>query len=118
MARLSRAKIEAEDRNLPRRYRAFRIAADCVTAAWRSHPGVVAVSPIGSVARDPWKENPRCPPADRLAPGQRLPPNPALRSARTTTPPMLSWAGPKNPPVTVPASPPVRAKPLPRTSIA
>ena len=37
----------------------------------------------------------------------RLPPNPALRSSRSRTPPMPSWAGPKNAPVTVPASPAV-----------
>ena len=31
---------------------------------------------------------------------QRLPPKPALKSSRTRTPPMPSWDGPKNAPVT------------------
>ena len=49
--------------------------------------------------------------------GYRLPPNPALRSSRSRTPPMPSCAGPKNAPVTVPSSPPACTKVLPRTSI-
>ena len=36
-----------------------------MTAAWRNHPQVVAVSLIGSVARDPWKEVPRFSPFRR-----------------------------------------------------
>ena len=52
-----------------------------------------------------------------VAGGQRLPPNPALRSSRTRTPPMPSWDGPKNAPVTKPASPPVWVKVMPRTPI-
>lgn len=55
----SRAGIEEQDRLLLDRYREFRIAADIVAAAWRSHPHVLAISLIGSVARDPWKEVPR-----------------------------------------------------------
>lgn len=47
---------------------------------------------------------------------QRLPPNPALRSSRTRTPPMPSWEVPKNAPVTRPASPPERMNVLPLTS--
>ena len=47
---------------------------------------------------------------------QRVPPNPAERSSRTMTPPMPSCAGPKNVPVTAPASPPFWTKVLPRTS--
>ena len=65
MARLSRAEIESQDRFLLRRYREFRIAADRVTAAWRDHPHVLAVSLIGSLARDPWKEVPRFSPYRR-----------------------------------------------------
>lgn len=42
-----------------RRYRDFRLAADAVVAAWRDRPEVLAVSLIGSLARDPWKEVPR-----------------------------------------------------------
>ena len=56
---LSRAGIEAQNGLLLRRYREFRVAADSVTAAWRRHPDVAAVSLIGSLARDPWKEVPR-----------------------------------------------------------
>ena len=56
---LSRAGIDLQNRYLLRRYREFRLAADRVTAAWRRHPHVVAVSLIGSLARDPWKEVPR-----------------------------------------------------------
>ena len=55
----SRAGIEEQNRLLLDRYRHFRLAADAVTAAWQSHPHVMAVSLIGSVARDPWKEVPR-----------------------------------------------------------
>lgn len=46
---------------------------------------------------------------------QRLPPNPALRSSRTRTPPMPSWEVPKNAPVTRPASPPDWTNVLPLT---
>ena len=56
---LSKAGIEEHNRLLLDRYRHFRIAADAVTAAWRSHAHVLAISLIGSVARDPWKEVPR-----------------------------------------------------------
>ena len=65
MAPLSPARIDAQNRVLLRRYRDFRIAADRVTAAWRSHPQVLAVSLIGSLARDPWKEVPRFSPYRR-----------------------------------------------------
>ena len=54
----SRAGIEEQNRLLLDRYRHFRLAADAVTAAWQFHPHVMAVSLIGSVARDPWKEVP------------------------------------------------------------
>lgn len=56
---LSRAGIDVQNRYLLRRYREFRLAADRVTAAWKRHPHVVAISLIGSLARDPWKEVPR-----------------------------------------------------------
>ena len=56
---LSRAGIDAQNRYLLRRYREFRLAADRVTAAWKRHPHVAAISLIGSLARDPWKEVPR-----------------------------------------------------------
>ncbi len=59
MRATSRAGIEQQNSFLLDRYRRFRIAADAVTAALRLHPHVLAVSPIGSVARDPWKEVPR-----------------------------------------------------------
>ena len=36
-----------------------------MTAAWRAYPEVAAVSLIGSVARDPWKEVPRFAPYRR-----------------------------------------------------
>lgn len=62
---LSKAGIDTENRYLLRRYREFRLAADRVTAAWRRHPHVVAVSLIGSLARDPWKEVPRFQPFRR-----------------------------------------------------
>ena len=62
---LSRAGIEQQNGYLLRRYRDFRIAADCVTASFRDHPHVLAVSLIGSVARDPWKEVPRFSPYRR-----------------------------------------------------
>lgn len=61
----SRAGIEEQNRLLLDRYRHFRLAADAVTAAWQFHPHVMAVSLIGSVARDPWKEVPRFTPYRR-----------------------------------------------------
>ncbi len=61
----SRAGIEEQNRLLLDRYRQFRIAADAVAAVLRSHPHVLAVSLIGSVARDPWKEVPRFTPYRR-----------------------------------------------------
>jgi len=61
----SRAGIEDQNGLLLDRYREFRIAADAVAAAWRSHPHVLAVALIGSVARDPWKEVPRFAPYRR-----------------------------------------------------
>ena len=56
---LSERGIEQRNHALLRRYREFRRGADAVTAAWRAHPEVIAVSLIGSVARVPWKEVPR-----------------------------------------------------------
>ena len=56
---LSGQAIAEANRRLLQRYRDFRQAADAVTAAWRRHPHVAAVSLIGSTARDPWKEVPR-----------------------------------------------------------
>ena len=56
---LSERGIEQQNEVLLRRYREFRRGADTVTAAWRAHPEVIAVSLIGSVARAPWKEVPR-----------------------------------------------------------
>ena len=56
---LSERGIEQRNHALLRRYRDFRRGADAVTAAWRAHPEVIAVSLIGSVARAPWKEVPR-----------------------------------------------------------
>ena len=61
----SRAGIEEQNRLLLDHYRQFRIAADALAAALRSHPHVLAVSLIGSVARDPWKEVPRFTPYRR-----------------------------------------------------
>lgn len=61
----SRAGIAEQNRILLDRYRVLRIAADAVAAAWRYHPHVLAVSLIGSVARDPWKEVPRFTPYRR-----------------------------------------------------
>ncbi len=61
----SRAGIEEQNRLLLDRYRQFRIAADALAAALRSHSHVLAVSLIGSVARDPWKEVPRFTPYRR-----------------------------------------------------
>ena len=57
----SRAGIEEQNRLLLDRYRDFRVAADAVAVAWRSHPDVLAISLIGSVVRDSWKEVPRFP---------------------------------------------------------
>ena len=57
--------IEEATRGLLRRYRDFRRAADAVTTAWREYRQVVAVSLIGSVAREPWKEVPRFAPYRR-----------------------------------------------------
>ena len=62
---LSDRGIEEANRGLLRRYRDFRHAADAVTAAWREYRQVAAVSLIGSVARDPWKEVPRFAPYRR-----------------------------------------------------
>ena len=56
---LSERGIEQRNQGLLRRYREFHRGADAVTAAWRTHPEVIAVSLIGSVARAPWKEVPR-----------------------------------------------------------
>ena len=56
---ISRAGIEEQNGLLLDRYREFRIAADTVACALRGHPHVLAVSLIGSLARDPWKEVPR-----------------------------------------------------------
>ena len=56
---LSERGIEQQNEGLLRRYRDFRGGADAVTAAWRAHPEVIAVSLIGSTARAPWKEVPR-----------------------------------------------------------
>ena len=52
---LSERGIEQQNEALLRRYRELRRGADAVTAAWRGHPEVIAVSLIGSVARAPWK---------------------------------------------------------------
>ena len=62
---LSRAGIEDQNRELLRRYREFRHAADALTGACRTHPHVLAVSLIGSLACDPWKEIPRFSPYRR-----------------------------------------------------
>ena len=56
---LFRRGIEQQNEALLRRYRDFRRGADAVAAAWQAHPEVAAISLIGSVARDPWKEVPR-----------------------------------------------------------
>ena len=61
----SRAGIEEQNSLLLDRYRQFRIAANVVAAALRTHPHVLAIAPIGSVARDPWKEVPRFSPYRR-----------------------------------------------------
>ena len=57
--------IEQRNHALLRRYRELRRGAAAVTAAWRVHPELIAVSPIGSVARAPWKEVPRFAPYRR-----------------------------------------------------
>ena len=62
---LSERGIEQQNEMLLRRYREFRRGADAVTAAWRAHPEVIAVSLIGSVAQAPWKEVPRFTPYRR-----------------------------------------------------
>ena len=62
---LSERGIEQRNHALLRRYRELRHGADAVTAAWRVHPEVIAVSLIGSVARAPWKEVPRFAPYRR-----------------------------------------------------
>ena len=62
---LSERGIEQRNHALLRRYREFRRGADAVAAAWRTHPEVIAVSLIGSVARAPWKEVPRFAPYRR-----------------------------------------------------
>ena len=56
---LSERGIEQHNHALLRRYREFRRGADAVAAAWRTHPEVLAVSLIDSLARAPWKEVPR-----------------------------------------------------------
>ena len=61
---LSERGIEHQNEALLRRYREFRRGADAVTAAWRAHSEVIAVSMFGSVARAPWKEVPRFGPHD------------------------------------------------------
>ena len=61
----SRAGSEEQNGLLLDRYREFRIAADTMAAALRGHPHVLAVSLIGSLARDPWKEVPRFAPYRR-----------------------------------------------------
>ena len=65
----SRAGIEEQNSLLLDRYRQFRIAADVVAAALRTHPHVLAIALIGSVARDPWKEVPRFSPYRRARVG-------------------------------------------------
>ena len=50
---LSERNVEQRNEALLRRYRELRRGADAVTAAWRAHPDVIAVSLIGSVARAP-----------------------------------------------------------------
>ena len=62
---LSERGIEQRNHALLRRYGEFRRGADAVAAAWRTHPEVIAVSLIGSVARAPWKEVPRFAPYRR-----------------------------------------------------
>ncbi len=62
---LSRQRIGRANRRLLQQYRDYRRAADAVTAAWRVHRQVAAVSLIGSTARDPWKEVPRFAPYRR-----------------------------------------------------
>ena len=62
---LSERGIEQRNHALLRRYRELRRGADAVTAAWRVHPEVIAVSLIGSVAGAPWKEVPRFAPYRR-----------------------------------------------------
>ena len=55
---LSERGIKQQNEGLLSRYRDFRRGADAVTAAWRAHPEVIAVSLIRSAARTPWKEVP------------------------------------------------------------
>ena len=62
---LSERGIKQRNHALLRRYRELRRGAEAVTAAWRVHPEVIAVSLIGSVARAPWKEVPRFAPYRR-----------------------------------------------------
>ena len=62
---LSRQRIGRANRRLLQQYRDYRRAADAVTAAWRVHRQVAAVSLIGSTAREPWKEVPRFAPYRR-----------------------------------------------------
>ncbi len=40
-------------------YFELRCAADAVAEAWRRHPDLLAISLIGSLARQPWKDVPR-----------------------------------------------------------
>ena len=56
---LSERGIEQQNEMLLCRYREFRRGADAVATAWRTHPEVIAVSLIGSLARVPCKEVPR-----------------------------------------------------------
>ena len=56
---LSERGIEQRNHALLRRYREFRRGADAVTAAWRAHPEVIAVSLIGSWGVEPDQPEPR-----------------------------------------------------------
>jgi hypothetical protein len=56
---MRRAEIEAQNADLLKRQREFRMAADVAADAWMAFPEVQAVALIGSVAKPLWKEVPR-----------------------------------------------------------
>ena len=62
---LTPAGIAEQNRYLLRRYGFFRRSADCVADALRQRPEVVAITLVGPLARDPFKEVPRFSPYRR-----------------------------------------------------
>jgi hypothetical protein len=63
--RISKHRIDEDDRLLALRHQQFRVAADALVDAWLPLATVIRIALIGSVARPLWKEVPRFSPYRR-----------------------------------------------------